>query len=258
MRGALAGASLLLLLFTGCVYPRRSTSLSPVQRPDASQSLSAPADIFRVTVVSAQIAPRKRGGLAWDDSDGAPDAYVRIFRGGEQIFESSTIDDSLAPEWNATLERNVRIPSTAQLRFEVWDRDVVGSDPIGIYRHQGLPPNAVEDADARLMLENGSFLTVRVQGPRPHRGVGISSYEIRPGALHVLEVMQYSPAERAGIEAGDQIVRIGDRAVSEMNGQQAASALSMCAHRDTALTVRSSAGQERTVDLDRGFVWLTQ
>ncbi|HEY8428777.1 MAG TPA: PDZ domain-containing protein [Sandaracinaceae bacterium] len=239
-----------------CVYPRRGTSLSPVRREGAA-SVSAPADLWQLTLVSAQITPRKRGNLPWDEGGGEPDPFVRVYRGEELLFESPTIEDAREPEWNVTLPRNVRIPRDRPLRFEVWDRDTVGADPIGQIRTHGLPVNAMPGADARLLLEGGSYLTIRVAPPLPHRGTGIEEYEMRPDALVVIRVLAYSPAQRAGLESGDAIVAIDDRRIADMESSQAASALSMASHRRSRLTVRGADGRERTVQLDRDFVWLT-
>lgn len=252
----LAMIALSTLVASGCIYPRRGTSLTPVTR-EGTGSISAPADIWQLTIVEAQVTPRKRGDLPWDEGGGEPDVYVRVYRGEELVFETATIDDSREPRWDATLPRNVRLPRDAALRFEVWDRDTVGSDPVGQIRTNGLPSNAMPGADARLLLEGGSYLSIRVSAPRPHRGAGIAEYEVRPDALVVSRVLPYSPAQRAGLEPGDAIVAIGERRVSAMNDAEAASALSMASNRQSALTVRGANGRERTVELDRNFVWLT-
>lgn len=240
---------------TGCIYPRRGTSLTEVGRADTGL-IGAPANIWQLTIVGAEIAPRKRGDLPWDDG-GGPDAFVRFYRDETLLFETPVESDSLAPRWAATLPRNVHLAPDAALRIEVWDQDTVGADPVGTYRTRGLPPNALPDADARLLLEGGSYVTIRVSAPRPHRGVGIAQYELRPDALIVLEVAAHSPASRADLEPGDAIVALGDRRVSAMTRAEAASALSMASQRGTALTVRDASGEERTVDLDRNFVWQT-
>ena len=173
------------------------------------------------------------------------------------LFETPTIDDSLNPQWNADLPRNVRLDHSAQIRIEVWDSDTVGSDPVGIYEQRGLPDSAVEGADARIMLARGSWLTLRRTTPRAHRGLGIDQYELQPGQLLVNSVLPYSPAGRAGIEPGDAVIAVGEQEISAMTDGQAASALSMSASRHESLRIRSPNGQERTVDLDRGYVWLT-
>src|SRR5690606_33155490 len=86
-----------VLLAVACAYPRRTTSLSPVRT--TTESVSTPADVWSLTVAGATVPPRNRGALAWDGSDGLPDAYVRIYRDEQLIWESDTIDDSLSPAW---------------------------------------------------------------------------------------------------------------------------------------------------------------
>lgn len=252
----LVASTLLACAAAGCVYPRRSTALSPVTSGNTA-SVSAPADLYTLTIVDAQVTPRKRGDLAWDEGEGAPDPFVRVYRGDLLLFETPPLEDTYTPEWSATLPQNVQITSDAMLRLEVWDRDTIGSDPIGQVRTRGLPQNAVLDAAARLLLENGSWLTIRVTAPRAHRGVGLAEYEVRPDALVATRVLAHSPAARAGIVVGDAVVAIGDRRVSAMSDGEAASALSMASQRETRLLVRGREGRERTVELDRGFVWLT-
>jgi len=168
------GLLLVVAVASGCVYPRRGTSLTPVHSErTASGAIHAPANIWRLTVVSAHVRPRMRGDLDWDDDGGLPDVFVRIYREEELVWESETIDDTLSPEWNVVLPRNLEAPTHSAMRFEVWDRDTVGGDPVGILRERGLPPTALPGAETRLLLEGGSYLTIQIDNPRPHRGVGV-------------------------------------------------------------------------------------
>ncbi|MBX3273709.1 MAG: PDZ domain-containing protein [Sandaracinaceae bacterium] len=246
---------LAVALAAGCVYPRRGTPLSAVGNVPPG-SASAPADLVQLTVVDAQVRPRARGDRDWDDGGGLPDVVARIYRDEQLVWESPRLDDTLTPRWDATLPRNFRISPTNALRFELWDIDGVGADPIGIYRTRGLPENALPGAEARVMLEGGSYLAIRVDPPRPHRGVGIEEFEVRPDELLVLRVLPYSPASRAGIEAGDRVVAIGDVRVSGMTDAAAASALSMALSRAQPLIVRGANDRERTVTLEGTYVWL--
>ncbi|MDX2089611.1 MAG: PDZ domain-containing protein [Kofleriaceae bacterium] len=243
------------VLGLACAYPRRSTALSPVRA--AAESSTTPTDVWALTIVAARIPPRSRGGLAWDGTDGLPDAFVRIYRNDQLVFESPAANDSLSPEWELRLPRNFFTPADASYRFELWDRDDIGADPIGMYRNRSLPPNLVADADASLMLEGGAQLMLRLSNPQAHSGVGISLYELRGDALVVVEVETHSPAGRAGLAPGDAIVAIGGETVSDLGPQGAPGALSMAAQRQQRLRVRGSNGQMREVDLDRGYTWLS-
>lgn len=248
---------LVTLVFAGCVYPRRGTSLAPV-RSDlaAASSSSAPADLWSLVVASAVVPSESRGALAWDGEGGLPDPFLRIYRDDVLVFESPTVNDTLTPEWNVPLPRNFYAPSQASYRFELWDRDDVGADPIGIYRNRGLPENLLPGADARVLMDSGAQLALRLEPPVAHRGVGIRLYEMRGDVLVVLEVETHSPAGRAGIVSGDEILEIGGRGVSSLGEQRAAGAISMAADRSESIRVRNARGEVREVALDAGLIWL--
>jgi membrane-associated protease RseP (regulator of RpoE activity) len=181
-----------------------------------------------------------------------------VYRDDQLVFESRTMDDTIAPEWNEDLPHNIEIPPDCAFRLEVWDRDAVGADPVGIYRGHGRPPNALPGVDARILLEGESYLTIHLDEPHAHRGIGISGFEVHGSELVVISVEEHSPAGRAGIVPGDRITAIGGRAVSELGQQQATGALSMAAERHQNLSVISSGQtQAHEVELDHGYVWLT-
>ncbi len=259
MLGRLSIYSLLAsFIVCGCAYPRRGTSLAPV-RSDlaAAASSSAPADVWSLVVVSAVVPPQSRGALAWDGSGGLPDPYLRIYRDDVLVFESSTVNDTLTPEWNVTLPRNFYAPGSSSYRFELWDRDDVGADPIGMYRNRGLPENLLPGADARILMDSGAQLALRLAPPVAHRGVGIRLYEVRSDAFIVLDIETHSPAGRAGIVSGEEIVAIGGRTISALGPQGAPGALSMAADRGESVQVRNARGEVREVVFDAGLTWLT-
>lgn len=254
-RLVIPGVIVLCAAVAACAYPRRSTSLSPAQDVE---SLGAPAHVWQLRFASGTVPPKRPGGLDWDPGGGLPDVVARLYRGGELIFETPVQQDTLTPTFDVSLPRNVWLPPSRELRLEMWDRDDGPTNqPIGIWRGQGLPPNALPDADARVNMANGASLTFRIAAPAAHRGLGIEEYELRGDNLFVLRVIEHSPAGRAGIAAGDAIVAIGDRTVEDLGEAGAASALSMAADRQASLRVRKSDGGEEVVEVDRGYVWLT-
>ncbi len=260
MASIASSAIVLLLAFSlvSCAYPRRTTSLSPVR---AASSMTTgpggtPGDVFHFTAVSATLNAQNRGATQWDDGGGLPDPVLRVYRDDQLVWESGTVNDSLHPEWNEAAPRNIRFPASARIRIEVWDSDELGGDPVGIWRGIGLPPNARSGVDARILLEGESYVTVRVDPPQPHRGVGIRLFEVHGSDLQVVEVEPFSPAARADVVAGDRILAIGGQTVGQLGTQRAAGALSMAAERQEPLRIANVQGAERTVTLDRGYVWL--
>ncbi len=236
-----------LLVVGACAYPRRATPMTPVDDTDRY----APNETYTVKLLSAEIPPKRKGDLPWDD-DGPPDAYVKIFRDGELVFESPTTYNSNNPQWNYAAQENLYLPSNANIRIELWDRDDVDSDPAGVWSDTGLPPTALPGATARLDLEGGATLAFEVSAPTAYRGTGISSYEIQPDQIVTLEVVPNSPAGRAGLAAGDRIVQIGARTIDAMTDAQATSALSLAGQEKAVLIVVSKKGERRELQLDNG------
>lgn len=253
---ALVGLSFLSALLLGgggCAYPRRSTSISPA--PGARTGTgSAPSYVWKLEFRSATIPPRDRSGHAWDDDDG-PDPFIRLYRGDELLWESEAVHNSLEPSFDVSLPRNVYLPPDQSLRVELWDADA-SNHIIGVWRGTGLPANAIPDADARIMLDGGASVLLRVHPPETHRGIGISQYEARGKSLRVLHVERFSPAGRAGIAPGDDITAIGGTSIGDLGTAAAASALSMAMDRQTPLQI-VRGGQPRSVTVDRDLTWLS-
>ncbi|HJL00564.1 MAG TPA: PDZ domain-containing protein [Polyangiaceae bacterium LLY-WYZ-15_(1-7)] len=256
MRGLALVALLALLTSLGaCVHPRRSTSLSPVQ--DAS-SLNHPSNVWRLRFTKFIVPPRQRGGQPWDDDGSTADPFVRVYRGDQLLFESEPVRNELQPDLEGVVTENLYLPTTDELRIELWDSDQVLPAPIGTWRGRGLPRSALPGADANLMLEGNATVAFRVEPPEAFRGTGIELYEARGGGLKVLAVIERSPAGRAGVGVGDLILEIDGEPVSDLGEGRAASQLSMAGSRGSRLRVRHENGQEEDVELDRGYVWPTR
>ncbi|MEM7609459.1 MAG: PDZ domain-containing protein [Myxococcota bacterium] len=239
----------LLVLLASCAYPRRSTPLSPVQ-----QNVSgAPGNVVRIEFQGADIPGRDRGGQPWDDDDSGPDVLLRVIRGDTTIYESSVQQDTLTPSFGAPSD-NLYLPSAANVRIELWESDGrLRETIIGSWRGRGMPPGALVGADARLILEGNATLAFRVLPPQAQRGTGIPEYEVRGDVLRVLEVIRFSPAGRADLRAGDEILAIDDQSIQQL-GDRAFGALSMAGSRRSRIRFRRGT-DEREAVLDGGFVW---
>jgi hypothetical protein len=239
----------------GCAYPRRSTFIHPAPlalvKPD-----DRPKDLWTIRFIGAELPQFKATGLPWDSDKTDPDPFIRLVVDKRVVWESPVQKDTRRPEWNITLPRNVEIPENATVRIELWDRDTaVSADPAGSASHTGLPENALQDATARVTLDNLAVVTLMVSAPRAHQGVGLH-FEVRPDAIIVLDVEPRSPAGRAGIRKGERIVAIGGRRVAAQSSDEAQSGLSLASERGLTLTIADAKGHEREVTLDKGVTWL--
>jgi hypothetical protein len=248
----------LLAAGAGCAFEQRATPLQFVvrERPDIMEQ--RPKDLWTVRVLEALIPRSKPTGLQWDQDGTPPDPFVRLYVDGRRLWESPAVENTNAPQWNATIPRNVEIKPDSNFRIEVWDRDTpISADPVGRQRRIGLPPLAQPDAIARVILDNGAILTIVVSPPRAHEGAGVLKYEVHRECLYVLEVEKRSPAGRAGIRKGDHITGIDGLRVANLEPNQSATLLSLAAKRGYVLDVADDSGAERKVTLDRGYTWLT-
>jgi hypothetical protein len=244
-----------LSLVSACAYPRRVISLNPTSSD--GDSTDAPANVYRITIVSAAVPPEQRSGQAWDEDSG-PDVYVRVLRGERLLFETPVLSDAPQPVWNAALPANLDLSPNGEVRFEVLEADGIATDPVGILRTRGLPASVQPGGETVLPLDAaGATLRLHVDLLQAHRGIGIREVEERSDALVIVALEANSPAGRGGLAVGDRIVRIASESVASLGGPRAASRLSQSAGRGVALDVVTVEGEARTVELDAGFTWLT-
>lgn len=256
-RAACAGLGLTLatVLWPACAYPRRSTPVSAVPKL-RGEPADMPGDLWKLTVVSAEIPRTQRSGLPWDDREGDADPYVRLSVDEREIWQTKPLENTVHPSFQQSPPRNLAIDRGARVRIELWDDDGVSSDPIGIYEGRALG-EAILDAETILKLEGGATLTVVVSRPEAHMGPGIALYEVRKDALLLLEILPRSPAARAGLAAGDRITAIDGRTIDQLGPKRAESALVLAAQRQSELTVAREGAPLRAVKLDKGYIWLS-
>ena len=247
--------TLVLAVVSGCAYSRRETLAYAAPPASEGQSYEEPSGLWSFRLIGADLPPFKGAGLPWDSDGTAPDPYLKLILGERVVFETPVRENTLRPEWNVTLPRNIYVSSSTRFRIEVWDRDSASSDPAGAVTRTGLPGSALPNAAARLPLDNLGAVTLMLSSPRPSRGVGLR-FEVHGDHLLVLGVEPFSPAARAGVKTGDRITSIGGTTVDSLGGDKAATQLSLAADRGTELTLVTGKST-RTAALDRGFLWLS-
>ncbi|MCU0691952.1 MAG: PDZ domain-containing protein, partial [Polyangiaceae bacterium] len=107
-----------------------------------------------------------------------------------------------------------------------------------------------------LEVETDSGVRVRLAIEPAHGMVGYGFYfELRTYDVFVTRVLEESPAARAGIHAGDQLLAIEGRKVREMTADQVRSALNTPRMGPLRLTVRHQDGVEVSIKLAEGAIY---
>lgn len=236
---------------TGCIYPRHATPLTSVMQSPVDRT-TQPENLWRLSVVSAEIPTQKRTGLSWDDDGGKPDPYVVLRIQEHERWRSATVDDSFEPSFSQP-QVNLAFARDARLRFELWDSDGMSADPIGMYEGRAFS-ESILDADTTIKLDSGASLTLRLDKPEPKQGMGLAEYELRPNAVVVVAVTPNSPAARAQLKSGDRIVAIDGKEIGKFAAQEAESALALASQHQSELRVTRDKAT-RTVKLDNGYIW---
>jgi carboxyl-terminal processing protease len=127
--------------------------------------------------------------------------------------------------------------------------------------HAHVAYQAAQQMTASLREQHTYFLTpdeakqftAQTSGQNNFVGIGITISSFAPPFL-VTDVFPNSPAQQAGIHAGDQIVSVNGKAMATATGDQLTAALTGAAGSTVTLTLKSPTGQSRDVTATRRAV----
>jgi hypothetical protein len=109
-----------------------------------------PGSKNELKIISAQIAEKKADGRNWDLIPRAPDPFIKLFIGGELVFQTSVQIDTYTPFWNekATISHKKGV----SIRIEVWDKDAMVNDLIGTWEDRDLPGEELSFGQVRVLI----------------------------------------------------------------------------------------------------------
>jgi membrane-associated protease RseP (regulator of RpoE activity) len=238
------------LLGCGAVYPQLET---PVRSPPPHVTLTPPPpeDLVFLKFVSAAIPSRTRDGRKWDSIGGSlPDAFAKLSVDDKVIFETPVQSDTLTPTWPNQRLANYRIRPGTSVKVELWDSNTLNNHPIC------LSTVRLEPAEAPLQIEcsSGAELRLAVQPAHGRLGIGMF-YELRQEEVVVTRVLQESPAARAGLVRGDQLLKIEGKAVKSMQDGEVQSLINANAATGVGILVRKQDRTEVTLSLKEGAIY---
>lgn len=243
------------LVGAGCaaVYPAIDTPVRPAPE-DAKLEPPPPERLYYVGLQGGTVPPRTRGNEPWDElGDGAPDPYVKLYLDDELLFTTSTDQDTYTPRWPDAPRKNWVIPKDAVLRVEMWNANPVNDQVICIKEVDRLHEVALE-GPLVAECEGGASVAIELRSARPKFGLGFR-YEIRQGGAAIREVLEQSPAERAGLEEGELIDAVNGQSTRNMDAGQLQSLINVHARQGIKLTLRRAGSTAREVELKEGPIY---
>jgi hypothetical protein len=251
-----AGVAALGVFLGGCpaLYPELPTRTRKVME---GQNLDPPPpETMRwIKFVSARVPPKTRDGRPWDKVLGSlPDPYAKLLLNGKDLLRTPPQSDTLEPTWPTAPRGNFRIVPEDELRVELWDANSLNDLPIGV-REIGRPSEEARLTKIiRSELEGGGEVVIAFEPAHAMFGLGFW-FELRTSSSYVTRTLEGSPAQRAGLQKGDEILRIADRQVSTMTADDVRSALNSVPSTGIQMLLRHPDGTTLTVVLREGPIY---
>ncbi|HVW28992.1 MAG TPA: PDZ domain-containing protein [Polyangiaceae bacterium] len=239
----------------GCaaVYPEIAP---PLKSPPAGRKLAPPPppDLLYIDFASAEIPPTTRDGRPWDSLGGSlPDPFAKLIVDNREIIKTPIQSDTLKPTWPDQKRANYWVSRNAEVRLEVWDSNTLTNHPICIKRlrdfHDQAGPIPLE-----VDCDSGAHIVIRVEPAHARWGLGFN-YELSSNGAAVSHVFPESPAARAGLKDGEEIVEIQGKKVEAMEEGEAQSLVNANAQVGVDLLLRAKDGAERRVTIKEGTVY---
>jgi len=243
------------LVACGAVYPEIST---PV-RAAGTRRLEPPPppDLVFLKFANAHIPKHTRDGRQWDSVGGsAPDPFAKLLIDDKEILLTPVQANTLTPTWPDQKLGNYRIPQGVPVRVELWDSNAINNHPICVETIGNILAEASEEQNLELRCDSGAMIEIVVQPAHAKFGLGLY-YELGTDDIHVTRVIGESPAGRAKLSRGDQLLRIQGRDVKGMDPETARSLINSNVSTGVTFKVRHLDGSEADVTLKDGPIYPT-
>jgi hypothetical protein len=251
---AVVAAGALVALGCPAVYPELGTRTHPIP---AGQPLDPgpPPDLRWMKFVSARVPDRTRDGRPWGPS-GKASPYAKVLVNGVELFRTPPESNTLEPTWPGAPRGNFKLAPADRLRIELWDSDPLNDKPIGA-SDVGVPGDqALLDKQVRVTFDDGGEVVLAFEPAHAVRGLGLW-YELRTQSCGITRLLEGSPAERAGLQPGDDLLTIGTRQVSAMSPEELKSAFNAVPLEGLAVSVKHPGGVVAQVALKEGPIYPT-
>jgi hypothetical protein len=240
----------------GCaaVYPEMQ---APLRGADGRVTPPNPKNLRWIAFLGAVVPPETRDGRKWGGTLGTstnPDPYAILFVNGRVLIKTPSQASTLAPTWPDAPAGNFRVQDTDRYRVELWDKNPVNDHPIGVKEVGLLSEEVLSAGEVDVECDTGAHVRVAFQPPRVRFGLGFY-YELRVGEAFVTRAYEESPAGRAGVKPGDQIMALDGKPVSAMKAGEVQSIINTPHVAGLAMELRHANGQKAALELKEGPVY---
>ena len=206
---------------------------------------------------NAHIPSRTRDGRQWDSVGGsAPDPFAKLLIEDKEIVVTPVQANTLNPTWPDQAVGNYRLPRNTPVRVELWDSNPINNHPICVESISSILAEASDEQNVELRCDSGATIELVVQPAHAKFGLGFY-YELGSDEIHITRVIAESPAARAKLQRGDQLLKIQGREVKSMDQQTARSLINSNVSTGVTLFIRHVDGSEGDVTLKDGPIYPT-
>lgn len=246
---------LLASLLVGCaaVYPELGTSIRPM-KGETQLDPPPPEELRWIRFTGATIPTQMRDGRTWQQSLGRlPNPFAKLIINDIEIMKTRPQTGTLEPTWSDAVRGNFKVSPTDKFRVELWDGDLIGDKPIGVKDFRPTSDFVIGDR-IRVEVGGGAEVTLAFEPAHAMFGIGLW-YELRADTCFLTRLLTGSPAERAGMQPGDEVVSIGGKQIISMTPNQIRSAFNSIPKDGVPIVVRHEDGRSASATLKEGPIY---
>jgi hypothetical protein len=206
------------LLGCAAVYPELGTRTRAIAA-GVQLDPAPPADVRWMKFVSGRVPEKTRDGRKWQSSGDQADSYAKLLVNGKELIRTPVHSNTLSPTWPNGPKGNFKIGPDDRLRVELWDSNPLNDKPIGVRDVGRTTDDHLMEKRIRVEFDSGAEVVLAFEPAHAVMGLGLW-YELRTGGCGVTRMLDGSPAQRAGLQPGDDVVKIAGKATSALTSDE--------------------------------------
>ncbi len=242
-------------LLAGCpaVYPELGTRTRPFPQGQVLDP-PPPTELRWIRFISGTVPERTRDGRSWQKNGKLADPYAKLIVNGKELLKTQVEHDTLTPTWPGSPSGNFKVTADDKFRIELWDSNAINDSPICVQEVRAIAEDQLVEKKIRIHCDSGGEAILAFEDAHAIKGAGLW-YELRTDSCFVTRLLEGSPAARAGLEPGDQILEMGGRKVSAMSSDEVRSTFNAIPIDGLALQARHASGTVVSAILKEGPIY---